>query len=103
MKIHLLPLGARFEYEGEEFVKTGPMFGTGKDGGQRLIPKYAHLKVIGDVEPAPAKKAGTLAKAAVNGAFEVFYETSKQLVPEDKQQELEAARARFLKVLGLSR
>lgn len=24
MKIHQLPMGARFAYEGEEYVKTGP-------------------------------------------------------------------------------
>jgi hypothetical protein len=49
MKIHQLPPGARFEYEGEEYVKTGPLLGTGK-GGQRLIPKYAVLKVQGTSE-----------------------------------------------------
>lgn len=25
MKIHQLPMGARFEFEGEEYVKTGPL------------------------------------------------------------------------------
>ncbi|MCX7162613.1 MAG: hypothetical protein NT083_06165 [Rhodocyclales bacterium] len=32
MKIHQLPQGARFEYEGSEYVKTGPLSGTGKEG-----------------------------------------------------------------------
>lgn len=100
MKIHQLPLGARFEYEGEEFVKTGPMFATGKSGGQRLIPKYARLKVLGDAGSVPDKKA--LAKVAVLGAFETFYATCRQLAPEDKHAELTAARERFMKALGVS-
>ena len=50
MKIHLLPMGARFVYEGEEYVKTGPLFASGK-GGQRLIPKYAVLTPLGDQAP----------------------------------------------------
>lgn len=25
MKIHQLPMGARFEFEGAEYVKTGPL------------------------------------------------------------------------------
>jgi len=33
MKIHQLPQGARFDYEGEEYVKTGPLFATGKGDG----------------------------------------------------------------------
>ena len=45
MKIHQLPIGGRFEYEGVEYVKTAPLFATA-NGKQRLIPKYAVLKVL---------------------------------------------------------
>jgi hypothetical protein len=76
MKIHQLPQGARFEYEGEEYVKTGPMLGTGK-GGQRLIPKYAVLKPLGGVEAAPGKtKHDSVSKANALKAFETFYAES---------------------------
>lgn len=44
MKIHQLPMSARFEYEGHEYTKTGSRIGAGKDG-QRPIPKYAAPKV----------------------------------------------------------
>lgn len=100
MKIHHLPLGARFEYLGEEFVKTGPMYATGKSGGQRLIPKYAVLKVLGDSQAADGVKTKGMAPAAVLEAFEDFYATCLNVAPEDKHPELKTARERFLKALG---
>lgn len=99
MKIHQLPQGARFEYEGEEYVKTGPLFATGK-GGQRLIPKYAVLKPLGRVEEVPGKSGSdSMSRAAVLDGFATFYTDCKVLVPEDKQTLLDAARDRFLKAL----
>lgn len=100
MKIHQLPLGARFEYEGEEYRKTGPLFATGQDGGQRLIPKYAQLKVLGESEPSRGGKTGAPTQAAILEAFAAFYATSRQLVPGDRHAELDAARERFLKAVG---
>ncbi|MBS1189716.1 MAG: hypothetical protein H6R10_1508 [Rhodocyclaceae bacterium] len=100
MKIHQLPLGARFEYEGEEFVKTGPMFATAREGGQRLIPKYAQLKVPGDDRAIGDRKAEPLTRNAVLAAFEDFYSECRRIAPEDRQPELAAARERFLKALG---
>lgn len=101
MKIYQLPMGARFEYEGQEYVKTGPMFATGP-GGQRLIPKYAVLKAIGEVAAAPARKAPGLEVLAVRQAFETFYAACAPLVGEPGQAELAAARQRFYQTLGLS-
>lgn len=98
MKIHQLPPGARFEYEGEEYVKSGPLLATGK-GGQRLIPKYAVLKVLGGGEAAPMRKQDSLARDAVLAALEKFSTTCAGLVPEDRRGELDAARADFLKAL----
>lgn len=101
MKIHQLPDGARFEYEGEEYVKTGPMFATGK-GGQRLIPKYAVLKPL-DPAPAtsPAKSSpGAISPEAVRTAFDTFYATCVELVPASQLERLRAARTRFLSDLG---
>lgn len=102
MKIHQLPLGARFEYEGEEFVKTGPMFATGKAGGQRLIPKYARLKVLGELASASGGRAGALADTAVLEAFEAFYAICRQMVPPGRHPALSAARERFLEAVKAS-
>jgi hypothetical protein len=99
MKIHQLPQGARFEYEGEEYVKTGPLFATGK-GGQRLIPKYAVLKPLGAIGATPVTAAsGSISRAAVLEGFATFYTECKTLVPEGRQSMLDAARDRFLRVL----
>lgn len=59
MKIHQLPMGARFEYEGQTYVKTGPLLGAGA-GGQRLIPKYAVLKVPDGSAPAARGTGSTM-------------------------------------------
>jgi len=99
MKIHQLPMGARFAYEGEEYVKTGPLLATGK-GGQRLIPKYALLQPL-DAALRPAGQAPeSLPRAAVLAAFERFQAACAPLVPAERQGELAAARADFLKALG---
>ena len=98
MKIHQLAIGARFEYEGEEYVKTGPLFATGKDG-QRLIPKYAVLKPLAVARTADGNGKARLAKATVLGAFEVFLSECRAMIPADRQAAMEAARERFLKAI----
>lgn len=103
MKIHQLPLGARFEYEGEEYVKTGPLTGTG-NGKQRFIPKYAVLKPLGDVGAVvPDEKDGALSRAAVLDAFEGFYAECRALVAADRQAALAEERRRFLQALSESK
>jgi hypothetical protein len=100
MKIHQLPLGARFEYEGEEYAKTGPMFATGP-AGQRMIPKYAVLKPLGGRDAAPeACQSEAVLRAEVMNAFGAFYIRCAALVAEDKRGDLEAARGAFLKTLA---
>jgi hypothetical protein len=99
MKIHQLPEGARFEYEGEEYVKTGPMFASGK-GGQRLIPKYAVLKPLGVIADTSRKpKGATLPRAQVLEAFAAFHAECRRLLPDERHSALEAARDQFLKSL----
>jgi hypothetical protein len=99
MKIHELPMGARFEYEGEEYSKTGPLFATGK-GGQRLIPKYAVLRVLDGSQPVVAKAETPLVRADVRKAFDVFCDQCAELVPDANRPALQTAREAFLKVLG---
>jgi len=100
MRINQLPIGARFEYEGQEYVKTGPMIGA-SNTGQRLIPKHAALKPLGEVAPPPAAaKSETVSRADVLRAFETFYARCDTLVADDQRAALESARDRFLKALG---
>lgn len=99
MKIHQLPAGARFEFEGEEYVKTGPLIGTRSDGRQRLIPRHAVLRPLDAVVAAPEPKKAALARADVLAAFEAFCADCARLVGEEEQAALSAARERFLKAL----
>lgn len=92
-------MGARFEYEGEEYTKSGPQLATGKNG-QRLIPRYAVLQPVGETAAPRAAPAKSLAKQEVLASFETFSTACVALVPEERQGELAAARAEFLKALG---
>lgn len=100
MKIHQLPMGARFEFEGDEYVKTGAMSGTGNNG-PRLIPRYALLKPLDNVAPSPTHTTDdALRRSDVLEAFRAFYNECRCLVSADNQEALNAARDHFLKRLG---
>lgn len=97
-------MGARFRFEGQEFVKTGPLFATGKEGGQRLIPKYAVLEAIGELPSAAGqRREKLLARAAALGAFEAFCSDCRGLLPAEREAEFEAARERFLCAIEAAR
>jgi hypothetical protein len=98
MKIHQLPMGARFEYEGQAYVKTGPLVGSG-EGGQRLIPKYAVLKVLDGSVPKTAAQATPLTRDVVLAAFADYHASCAALIPRERQSEQDAARAAFLKAI----
>lgn len=102
MRIHQLPMGARFEYEGKEYEKTGPMLASSA-GATRLIPKYAELRAIGEYAPVSSQPDAKLSRAEVMQAFAAFYETCSGLVPTTEAATLEAARENFLQALKLSR
>lgn len=96
MKLQHLAMGARFEYEGIVYVKTGPLTASSEAGGQRIIPRYAELHSL---EVAAREGKGRLEGALVRKAFNAFFETSNRLVGEAGQAELEQARQRFLKAI----
>ncbi len=104
MKFQFLPKGARFEYQGEIYTKTGPMTAAAAQGGQRVIPRFAVLKPLDGVETEPSRPARTLDEAVVMTAFERFYGICANLLFEnesdvqrarDLRALLEAARERF--------
>ena len=116
MKLTQLPLGARFEYEGEIFTKTGPMTAASEKGGQRMIPRYAVLKPADGVPPPPPQtrppppphpapppepaSLRTLDEARVLTAFDAFFGTALRLTDDFAKAELETARQKFLAALG---
>lgn len=98
MKLQQLAMGARFEYEGVAYVKTGPLTASSEAGGQRIIPRYANLTPL-DVPVAASSQApikGRLEAVRVRTAFERFYESCERLLPENQRGELAVARQQFL-------
>ncbi len=55
MRFPHLPPGARFEFEGNTYVKTGPVSATAEDGSQRMIAPRLRVgfvaERVGDLEP----------------------------------------------------
>jgi len=98
MKINQLPYGAHFEYEGEEYIKTGPMFGTGPHG-PRVIPRSAILKPIPEATAVPCAVEKVLTRNDVLRAFDAFYTDCRTLVAEDQNDSLALLRDRFLRSL----
>lgn len=98
MKIHQIPLGTRFTYQGKTYVKSGPMVATSEGGGVTLIPKYAML-TLDDPQAAAAANTGSIDNSKVLAAFEAFYATCQSLLPAEQQAALATAREQFLKAL----
>lgn len=100
MKLQQLPMGARFEYQGAVYVKTGPMMATAESGEKKLIPRYAVLKPL-DPMPAAAdpKAARQLPELAVLAAFDKFFMACTRLVDESGRFELARARQDFLNAI----
>ena len=101
MKIHQLQNGARFLSQGEEYVKTGPLFGTGK-GGQKLIPRSAVIQALDPATGHPASSVADdkLSRAEVLAAYDVFHAECRNLVEVDRLIALDRARTKFIKALG---
>lgn len=97
MKLQDIPVGARFEYQGRVFVKTGPITATAEDGSQRIIPRSADLRPL---DPPPSetdrRPRRRLDETKVLNAFDAFYRTCLRTADDFSRPELEVARQRFL-------
>ncbi len=93
-------MGARFEYEGLVYVKTGPLTAVSETGVQRIIPRYASLRALLDVpveSGVPIKER--IEAARVRVAFDRYYEISQRLADESGRAELALARLSFLEAI----
>lgn len=95
MKLQFLPMGARFEFEGKIYTKTGPLTAVAESGGQRMIPRHAVLRPLEYVAPPEPKKERSLNEAAVRAAFQRFVNRTGRLVDSGGKLELEAAAQAF--------
>ena len=101
MKLQHLAIGARFEFEGRIYVKTGPLTASAEEGGQRVIPRYAVLRPLDLPEPAaaPGTNVRKLDPQKVRKAFDAFYAHCCQLCPAESEAALASARTEFLQAL----
>lgn len=110
MKFSQLPIGARFEFEGKVYVKTGPIAASSDQGGQRMIPRYAVLRPLdGSAPVAPPKSPRSLDEVMVRKALEAFYQDCDRLLDgsieddgrlDEARKQLTLARDRFLTALA---
>lgn len=101
MKLQQLPTGARFEYEGQTYVKTGPLTASSENGGRCMIPRYAVLKPLDALPVSEKKSERKLDERRVVDAFEDFYRHASEQVSEHERAGLLAARARFFADLAI--
>ncbi len=99
MRLQDLPVGARFEYQGKIFVKTGPITAASDAGGQQMIPRYADLRPLDPLPEKPPASQRQLDEARVRAAFDAFYRTCLRITDDFSRAELEAARRRFIAAL----
>lgn len=114
MKFQHLKIGQQFEYQGQTYVKSGPLVANQiKTGQQKLIPRYAAI-MVRDTASSPDTKTTnvTLQSNQVLTAFDTFYncvmDSLHKLRPEYESQtfasvqhKINAARHQFLGDLGL--
>ncbi len=100
MKLNHLPIGARFEYDGQIYTKTGPITAAAEKGGQRMIPRHAVLRPVdGHTPPPAASTTRQVDENRVLAAFDSYHNTALRLAEGLGKAELEQARARFLAAL----
>ena len=84
MKFPHLPIGAQFEFDGKAYTKVSPLVAAAEDGsGQRVIPRYAVLRPIGElVQAVAAAHSGQLDPDKVRMAFASFEADAMRLLDE---------------------
>jgi hypothetical protein len=101
MKFSDLAPGARFEFEGQVYVKEGPVLAREEATGRlRLIPRYARLRPVGEGGGADPAAPGDEAQALL----EAFYREALAALddpPDTGRRRLEEAWRRLCATLSL--
>lgn len=103
MKFGQLPVGTRFDYEGVQYVKTGPLVAAPEDGGaQRFLGRYADVRVLVSTPSASHANTGSDWPSAFDALYAECIAAIDALGVSDPtaatraKQQLEAARQRLL-------
>jgi len=108
VKFPQVPVGGRFDYQGETLIKIGPMTACNERGGDaRLIPRSAVVTPVG-ATPEAQPVASILTQALVREALAAFDERLRSALGALDQAErapieaaLETARRELAARLGL--
>lgn len=111
LKFPRLPLGQRFEFRGELFIKTGPVVATHVETGrQKFMPRFAEVLPADAPSPdrPPPDAAPQVGRRSAIAACEVLYGEGLAILenlhlPDDRieelRQRLSAARRRAFELL----
>lgn len=112
-KFTQLPIGESFEYQGEQYLKVGPLIGRKlATGQQRMIPRSALVAPLGttaDSETDTAPSQRQLPEAQVLEAFENYHkgclewllltEETDSALAQRIREAMKLARERFIQDL----
>jgi hypothetical protein len=117
VKFHEISIGQRFNFEGDVYVKTGPVMAScERDGSRRLMRRSSQVTLSGDETGAESAETSTSAEALtrerVLTAFEAFsglchrcledmVEACDQRAVEEARRALQRARNEFIAALSL--
>ncbi len=109
MRFRDLPSGAPFRYQGEDYIKTGPLAATPRSGGnERLIARSAVVDLPSAITPPPTQvPIGIADAAAVRAALAALHDAAQQQLlaagsSAADRQALTALRDQWLRQLGLA-
>ena len=110
MKFHLLPVGEKFEYQGEVYIKADKLIANAEQTGQnRLIPRSANVQPVSAHANATPKVINEhqVQTAKVLKVFDDYHQHCLQClsdmnnladpkIVQKKKDELESARQQFI-------
>ena len=105
MKFNEVAIGQQFEFDGEQYLKTGPLVASTVEGSkQKFMARYAVVRLLGEATPAAKEKdERQLRVGLVMAAFDTFYARCVpvlQDLPQASRNEVEQARKEFLDSLN---
>ena len=113
MKFYLLPIGEKFKYQGETYIKAGPLTASSETkGSNKLIPRSANITSVNESDSAIPKviKEHQIQTSKVLEEFDTYHhycldcfsELSSEVNPEiikSTTERLEIARQTFIETL----
>jgi hypothetical protein len=94
MRFAQVPIGTRFEFEGELYLKTGPLIAHREPAGRpRMIPRFAEVQLLSDaIVAAPVVTSAATAQDVLAGYHAECLRVLEELAARLDAAALRAAR-----------